>query len=67
MTFRDRLLATIEAARPVLEEPDVLVVGSEVPSLSLLEQRTGMPDPRPRRAAVVALLRRLEQIDGGAA
>jgi hypothetical protein len=33
MTFRDRLVATIVAARPVLEEPDVLVVGSEVPNL----------------------------------
>lgn len=33
MTFRDRLVATITAARSVLEEPDVLVVGSEVPNL----------------------------------
>jgi hypothetical protein len=33
MTFRDRLLATIGAARPVLETPGVLVVGSEVPNL----------------------------------
>lgn len=33
MTFRDRLLATIGASRPVLEEPGVLVVGSEVPNL----------------------------------
>ncbi len=33
MTFRDRLLATIAAARPVLETPGVLVVGSEVPNL----------------------------------
>jgi hypothetical protein len=33
MTFRDRLLATIRSARPVLEEPGVLVVGSEVPNL----------------------------------
>lgn len=33
MAFRDRLLATIRAARPVLEVPDVLVVGSEVPNL----------------------------------
>jgi hypothetical protein len=33
MPFRDRLLATIRAARPVLEEPEVLVVGSEVPNL----------------------------------
>lgn len=33
MAFRDRLLATIHAARSVLEEPGVLVVGSEVPNL----------------------------------
>jgi hypothetical protein len=31
--FRDRLIATIHAARPVLESPGVLVVGSEVPNL----------------------------------
>ncbi|MEW5982994.1 MAG: hypothetical protein AB1806_11585 [Acidobacteriota bacterium] len=39
MTFRDRLLSTIRAARAVLEVPDVLVVGSEVPNL--LEPRAG--------------------------
>ena len=33
MAFRDRLIATIQAARPVLEHPGVLVVGSEVPNL----------------------------------
>lgn len=33
MTFRDRLIATIRAARPVLESPGVLVVGPEVPNL----------------------------------
>ena len=33
MTFRDRLVATIRAARPALESPGVLVVGSEVPNL----------------------------------
>jgi hypothetical protein len=33
MAFRDRLIATIRAARPVLESPGVLVVGSEVPNL----------------------------------
>jgi hypothetical protein len=31
--FRDRLIETIRAARPVLESPGVLVVGSEVPNL----------------------------------
>jgi hypothetical protein len=33
MAFRDRLVATIRAARAVLESPGVLVVGSEVPNL----------------------------------
>ena len=33
MTFRDRLIATIQAARSVLEDPGVLIVGSEVPNL----------------------------------
>jgi hypothetical protein len=33
VTFRDRLVATIRAARPVIECPGVLVVGSEVPNL----------------------------------
>lgn len=33
VTFRDRLIATIRAARPVLEISGVLIVGSEVPNL----------------------------------
>jgi hypothetical protein len=33
VTFRERLVATIRAARPVLETEGVLVVGSEVPNL----------------------------------
>jgi hypothetical protein len=33
VTFRDRLVATLRALRPVLETPGVLVVGSEVPNL----------------------------------
>jgi hypothetical protein len=33
MTFRDRLLATINAAAPVIESAGVLIVGSEVPNL----------------------------------
>lgn len=32
MTFRDRLFATVAAARAVIEEPGVLIVGSEVPN-----------------------------------
>ena len=33
VVFRDRIVATIYAARPVLASPGVLVVGSEVPNL----------------------------------
>lgn len=33
VTFRDRLLGTLRLLRPILEEPGVLVVGSEVPNL----------------------------------
>ena len=33
VSFRDRLLATLRAVTPVLEEPGVLVIGSEVPNL----------------------------------
>lgn len=33
MEFRSRLLATLRAIQPVLEEPGVLVLGSEVPNL----------------------------------
>lgn len=32
MAFRDRLFATVAAARAVIEEPGVLIVGSEVPN-----------------------------------
>ena len=32
MTFRDRLIATVAAARAVIEVPGVLIVGSEVPN-----------------------------------
>jgi hypothetical protein len=33
VTFRDRLIGTLRLLQPVLEEPGVLVVGSEVPNL----------------------------------
>ena len=33
MAFRDRLFATLRAMRPLLAEPGVLIVGSEVPNL----------------------------------
>lgn len=33
MTFRDRLFATLRQLQPVLEEPGLLIIGSEVPNL----------------------------------
>lgn len=48
MSFRDRLLAALQALEPIFTEPGVLVIGSD------------MPDPRPQRARVAELLRRLE-------
>jgi hypothetical protein len=33
VTFRDRLIGTLRLLRPILDEPGVLVVGSEVPNL----------------------------------
>ena len=42
-------------------------VRSNLTVLSLLEPRIGMPDPRPRRATVAAVLRRLERLEGNAA
>ena len=70
MTFRDRLIATIQAARPVLEDPGVLVVGSEVPNLLepgaaatlVVSQDLDIGVPVDRHAAVK---RRLEKGDEG--
>lgn len=51
VAFRDRLVATIRAARPVLETEGVLVVGSEVPNLlepgaaAILLRRPEAADP----------------------
>ena len=33
MTFRDRLFGTLRRLEPILVEPGVMVVGSEVPNL----------------------------------
>lgn len=73
---RDLLVAVglLEAAAPAdldeLDEayrrlrPDLRhAVRSNLTILSLLGPRDGMPDPRPRRAAVAGLLRRLEHAD----
>ncbi len=64
MTFRERLLGTIRAARPVIEVPDVLVVGSEVPNLLepgaaatlVVSQDLDLGVPVHRHAAVKAQL-----------
>lgn len=69
MTFRERLAATIRAARPVLEEPGVLVVGSEVPNLLepgaaatlVLSKDLDVGVPVDRHAAVK---RRLDELVG---
>jgi hypothetical protein len=41
--FRSRLIATLRAVRPVLDEPGVLVLGSEVPNL--LQEGAARPAP----------------------
>ncbi|HXV64371.1 MAG TPA: hypothetical protein VEK15_26975 [Vicinamibacteria bacterium] len=38
-------------------------VRSNLAILSLMESRTGMPDPGPQRPRIAALLRRLEHIE----
>lgn len=68
MAFRDRLLATIRAARPVLEAPGVLVVGSEVPNLLepgaastlVVSQDLDVGVPIERHSAVKARLHELD-------
>jgi hypothetical protein len=57
----DELQGAYRRLRPELRH----AVRSNLTVLSLLEERTGMPDPGPRRAAVAALLRRLETGDEG--
>jgi hypothetical protein len=78
VAFCDRLVATLRAVAPVLEEPGVLVVGSEVPNrelkhaarsnlaiLSMMRRHARMIDPEPERARVAALLSRLDATDEG--
>ena len=68
MTFRDRLLGTLRQLRPVLEEPGVLVVGSEVPNLLqpdaastlVVSQDVDLAIPVDRVDAVKARLRSVE-------
>lgn len=67
MTFRDRLLATLRAAAPVLEEPGVIVVGSEVPNLLerdaastlVVSQDVDLAVPVSRHASVKGRLHRI--------
>lgn len=55
----DELVGAYERLRPELRH----AVRSNLTILSLLQPRAGMPDPRPRRADVAAVLRRLEAVD----
>ncbi len=74
---RDLLVALslLTAASPAdLDELDTIyqrlkpelrhAVRSNLTLLSLIEPRAGMPDPRPERALVAALLRRLDALEG---
>ena len=68
VTFRDRLLGTLRALQPILEEPGVLVVGSEVPNLLepsaastlVVSQDVDLGVPLDRLEAVKRCLRRVE-------
>ena len=74
VTFRDRLIATIRAARPVLETPGVLVVGSEVPNLLeagaaatlVVSQDLDIGVPVSRHAAVKERLGELHEFEASA-
>jgi hypothetical protein len=72
VTFRDRLVATIHAARPVLETPGVLVVGSEVPNLLeagaaatlVVSQDLDVGVPVDRHANLKTRLGDLDEVEG---
>lgn len=67
MTFRERLVATLTAVRPVLEVPGVMVVGSEVPNLLepgaaatlVVSQDVDLAVPVDRHAEVKGLLQQI--------
>ena len=69
MTFRDKLIGTLRLLRPILEEPGVLVIGSEVPNLLqpdaastlVVSQDVDLGVPVDR---VQAIKRRLREIEG---
>jgi len=68
VTFRDRLLGTLRVLQPILEEPGVLVVGSEVPNLLetnaastlVVSQDVDLAVPIDRVTAIKPRLRRIE-------
>ena len=69
MTFRDKLIGTLRLLQPILEEPGVLVIGSEVPNLLQPDAAStlvvsqdvdlGLPVDR-----VQAIKKRLREIEG---
>jgi hypothetical protein len=69
VTFRDRLIGTLQLLRPVLEEPGVLLVGSEVPNLLqpeaaatlVVSQDVDLAVPVDR---VQSVKRRLREVEG---
>jgi hypothetical protein len=42
VSFRERLLATLHAVRPVLDEPGIMVAGSQVPNLLEPDARSSL-------------------------
>lgn len=69
MTFRDRLLGTLWRLREVLEEPGVLVVGSEVPNLLQSDAASTLVVSQDVDVAVPverldAIKRRLQAVEG---
>jgi hypothetical protein len=74
VAFRDRLFATIRAARPVLECQGILVVGSEVPNLLepgaastlVVSQDLDLGVPVHRHAALKSRLDELDQFEPSA-
>ena len=70
VTFRDRLLRTLSELRPILDEPGVLIVGSEVPNLLqpdaastlVVSQDVDLAVPLDRVDAVKRHLRQLREL-----
>jgi hypothetical protein len=73
VTFRDRLIATLRALRPILDLDELIAVirtlsaesrhtiESSLTVLSLMDGRPGMPDPRRTRVDVTRLLARIQE------